>query len=442
MEMYLLLMALLLASMIGANTILEFLRSRNKVERSHGRTRSGILMKERGVRGSIPSAATHVELYDAELQMLKKMFHKLHNLDDFPDVADARMFLIHALDKTAASARTAKPSGILAIQDYSIGALSRFVEAAEHSTSSQWECYVESRKAGSPRELFCDRDEAQLWLKQKAPLKCVDGAWLGNIHKIDTPFHLRDITRNAWRILSEELGDGDLNKSHVKVYQKLLQDVGVDLPDAHSEDFIDPRHGLDHVATWRAAVVQLAISLFPQEFLPEALGFNLHFEMLTLETMKAMKELRELGIDETYFLLHICIDNSHSGHTAMAVRIITDYLEIISRCEGSDAVAPAWARVQAGFVLSETLDKADVWCKPHDSVYASSMDKNEIELLGMFKAKASASSKLHCACNMKLKGRSLVEWLDSISIQGDEHRSFLNALSSAKPWVIGGQHRK
>lgn len=97
------------------------------------------------------------------------------------------MFLINALDKTAASAKTAKPSRILDSQDYSLGALSRSVEDVEYATFSQWECYAESRKAGSPRELSCDQDGFQLCLKQKAPLKCVDRAWLKSIHNLDTP---------------------------------------------------------------------------------------------------------------------------------------------------------------------------------------------------------------------------------------------------------------
>jgi len=385
--------------------------------------------------------ATRAALDDRELSIMKEMFHRLHNLEDFPDVADVHMFLINALDKVLSSARTTKSCGILSIQEFSAEALNCFVEAEEHLTVSQWESYVESRKTGSPRELFRDRNEARHWLKQKAPLKCVDGAWLGNIHKVDTPFHLRDITRDAWRILSEELGDGDLKKSHVKIYQKLLKDVGVDLPDAHSKDFVDPRHGLDQVATWRAAVLQLAISLFPHELLPEALGFNLHFEMLTLETLKAMKELRELDIDETYFLLHVCIDNSHSGHTAIATRIITDYLELISRRDGSDAVAQAWTRIQAGYLLSERLGQADDWSNLYNHASSSSMNTIESKLAEIFRVKAQASHKLHCSCNTKLNGKSLVEWLDLIALDGDEQRAFLDALSSAKPWVIRGDSR-
>ncbi|TIA61013.1 hypothetical protein D6C76_10223 [Aureobasidium pullulans] len=425
----------------GAITILKFFRSRKTAVQSGWPICYSDSNSERGDKDiCTPLTITEVGFDDGELKTLKDIFYHLHNSEDFPEaVNDAWTFLVDALDHTLSLARTVETSNILSIQNFSAEALNEFLKAAERQTTSRWETYVKSRNAGSPRELFRDMVEARLWLKQKAPLKCVDGAWLGNIHRIDTPFHLRDITRNTWHILSEELGDGDLRKSHVKIYRKLLSDVGVDLPEAHSTDFIDPRHGLIEVATWRAAVAQLAISLLPHELLPEMLGFNLHFEMLTLETLKAMKELRELDIDETYFLLHVCIDNSDSGHTAMATRIVTDYLDLVSERHGPDAEAEAWTRIQAGYLLSEDLEKSVNWSEPRDSVRPSSMDTIESRLINIIRAKASASYKLHCSCNTKLNGKNLVDWLDPVALQsGTEQMAFLNALSNAKPWVIKG----
>jgi hypothetical protein len=101
---------------------------------------------------------------------------------------------------------------------------------------------------------------------------------------------------------------------------------------------------------------QLLISLFPHEFLPEILGFNLHYELLTMDTLKAARELPEFGISGYYFALHISIDNSDSGHTAMALETVVRYLEII-REQDPAMVLGVWKRVQAGYVLSSTSNE-------------------------------------------------------------------------------------
>jgi hypothetical protein len=106
---------------------------------------------------------------------------------------------------------------------------------------------------------------------------------------------------------------------------------------------------------WEAAVGQLLISLFPNEFLPEILGFNMHYELITMDTMRAAHELKSLGLDSYYFLIHIVIDNADSGHTAMATHTVTRYLDMIRENEGEKAVEQAWKRVQVGYALSQTL---------------------------------------------------------------------------------------
>jgi hypothetical protein len=52
----------------------------------------------------------------------------------------------------------------------------------------------------------------------------------------------------------------------------------------------------------------MQVSLFPQAFLREILGYNLHFEIMTLETLVAAKELREVGVNPDCFTLHVSID--------------------------------------------------------------------------------------------------------------------------------------
>ena len=85
-------------------------------------------------------------------------------------------------------------------------------------------------------------------MKQIAPVKYVDGAWLGYINKITLPFALRPVVKNSWQVLSEELGDGDLDKNHAQVYRELMKSVPLNLPAADTADFIQPRLGLNEPA--------------------------------------------------------------------------------------------------------------------------------------------------------------------------------------------------
>jgi len=102
--------------------------------------------------------------------------------------------------------------------------------------------------------------------KASHPPKYVDGAWLSHLNKSPTPFALRTITKNAWQILPEEYGDGDLDKHHAHLYSKLVQNVDATLPRGDTEDFIHPWQGLVDVSIWKAAVAQLLIYLFPHKF--------------------------------------------------------------------------------------------------------------------------------------------------------------------------------
>ena len=169
----------------------------------------------------------------------------------------------------------------------------------------------------------------------------MDGAWLGHINKITTPFAIRRATKDAWQVMSEELGDGDRLKNHVHVYRDLMKDIEPGFPEADTADFIHPKQQLNEICVWQAAVAQLLISLFPHEFLLEILGFNLHFEGLTLETMKAAKEVGEFGLNPYYFVLHISIDNADSGHTAVAMLAVAKYIEHVQQTQGRSSAHQA-----------------------------------------------------------------------------------------------------
>ena len=390
------------------------------------------------------SASARVETENARLQEMqfhKELYFKLQNLDQYPEILpQARDLLISMFSETLAEAVKRPKSGILSVEKYTREGLTRFIQSKDDQMIQRWEDYLTRRKTGAPKELFKDREEAKWWLKQVAPAKYVDGAWLGHINKITTPFALRRATKIAWQVLSEELGDGDVRKNHVYVFAELMKEIGSALPRGDMEDFIHPRHGLNEAAVWKAAVAQLLISLFPHEFLPEILGFNLHFEGLTLETLKAAKELEELKINAYYFFLHVTIDNADSGHTMMAMQAVIEYFEHLQTTQGTQAVEHAWRRFQTGFTLSDglpTTPKSPSMRKP--AVDSFPRTEHEAQVIKIILAKAAVSHKIHCSSRLKVGRQSLVEWLEPTALASKSRQmEFLDELSNLKPWVRKG----
>ncbi|KAL1854492.1 hypothetical protein Daus18300_011413 [Diaporthe australafricana] len=400
---------------------------------------------------------------DPELKKYKRLFHQLHNLEDNPNVlAEARdtLILFFAESLSGAIARP-KDDAIVSMEEFDAESLAAFLQRQDEKILTRLERYTTRRESGGSRELFQTPDEARRWLIQRAPSKLVDGAWLGYMHTTETPFALRPITKNAWQVMSEELGDGDLAKNHAAIYRKLLQGIGAGLPEASSEAFVrahdddnnnnnnnNTKNGSEDIEIWRSAVAQMLISLFPREFLPEILGFNLHFECLAWDTVRAARELREVRLDDYYFLLHISIDNSDSGHAAMASRVVVDYLRRVQSEQGDAALRRAWGGVQAGYLLSEsaTLERAP----PPEGSGGSSSSSSLVpfvgnafagELVRIFRAKAAVAARLHCASRVRIGPKKLAEWLDldqAVLDTAEGRAEFLSCLSTARPWVRVG----
>ncbi|KAJ5409131.1 hypothetical protein N7509_003014 [Penicillium cosmopolitanum] len=361
------------------------------------------------------------------------MYFKLHNLEDYTVFLPLARDTLLSLLAEALSWERKRPDSILSLKSYSLAALQAFIQKQDELVAEKWEQYIARRRSGGTRELFQTREESHDWIKQRAPLKLVDGAWLGHVHRVSTPYSKRHVTKDAWQVMSEEYGDGSLEMHHVHLYGQLLQQAGIHLPQPHSADFIHPRHAMGNTLVWKAAVSQLLISLFPHEFLPETLGYNMHFERLTLETMSAAKELEELNLSGYYFFLHISIDNSHSGHTAMAVNSVAKFLTHVESTEGPEAAEKAWRRVQAGYSLSSAHS-----CPEFTSPTTSGNEWNK-ELVEVFKAKAQSAGNVHCPSLVKVDGQTLSQWLaleNFSSIQSQER--FIAALAKMKPWIRPG----
>lgn len=392
-----------------------------------------------------PSVLQAASSVDPELERHKQLYYKLHHLENHPEILpECRELLLGLLSSTIADAAKEPHSGILTVEEFSRDKLNEFLKAKDVDVTNHWEEYLSRRKAGGSREMFNDKNEAKWWLKQAAPVKYVDGAWLGHINKISTPFKYRQITKNAWQVMSEELGDGDLAKNHVHVYRELMEDIDAGLPAADSEDFIHPRHGLTEARCWKAAIAQLTISLFPHDFLPEALGFNMAYESLPLHLLKTVKELRELRLNPYYFELHISIDNADSGHAAMAMAAVTNYIESIAEQEGEEAANIAWKRVQAGYILAEGLPTTPE--SPSLKVQAEEpfpRTDTEATLIEIFAAKSFVAHKIHCNSRLKIGRRSLVDWLEPNAFKDAQwQKEFVQDLSNCSPWVIKGDNGK
>ncbi|KAK3072337.1 hypothetical protein LTS18_014656, partial [Coniosporium uncinatum] len=162
------------------------------------------------------------------------------------------------------------------------------------------------------------------------------------------------------------------------------------------------------------------------------------YESLPLHLMKTVKELDELKIPSYYFVLHISIDNNDTGHSAMAMQAVVDYLEH-ARAEGEEAVEKAWKRVQVGFVLAEGLPTTPEMSPTKTAPYFNKEEQNVVQV---FKNKCSAY-KVHCNSRIKFGPKTLVEWLNPQRFQdADWQRAFLDTLSSRKPWVVKGRSDK
>ncbi|KAI8820294.1 uncharacterized protein EV422DRAFT_86350 [Fimicolochytrium jonesii] len=225
--------------------------------------------------------------------------------------------------------------------------------------------------------MFPSRAFAEWWLLQNAPTKLVDGAWLQHVVGSGTsapsssdshsPFppttttspqphhHHTQAKRTALPLYTtfiEELGDGILPQNHVTVYTLTLSSTSPSLPPAHSSTFAHTPTILTPAFT--RGCIQLALGQFSaHEFFPEALGYNLGYEQLPLHLLVTSWEFERMGLDATYFLLHVSIDNAANGHARLAVDAVRNYLEWVRTVSGVDVMNEHWQRIVAGFYLSE-----------------------------------------------------------------------------------------
>jgi hypothetical protein len=259
------------------------------------------------------------------------------------------------------------------------GQLERWLQTGLASTGMSYQDYLASRKSGAPRQYFRTRSHAMYFLRSVAPTKMVDGAWLYGLLSDSANPRLSNLIFTY----IEELGDGDPAKNHVLLYRRLMDSLGivdwVEQPDSH----------------YVQGALQLALAACTDTMLPEVIGFNLGYEQLPLHLLITAYELDELGIDPTYFSLHVTVDNAAGGHARRALR------SVMSTCPAIADSGAFWRKLEDGYRMSA------VGWSTTDAI--ASFDSHA-EFLRIVQHRAFEGKTVH-SDYCRIEGKTVNEWL-------------------------------
>lgn len=308
----------------------------------------------------------------------RELFHYLMNFDAYPDVAPAvarhiqghltqtRQTLLSSQDprtqqllrggfsrdKLVAYLKQNYDTTCLEFEKYDKAWQERLSLQQQKRKNSSHQESSERRPALMVNEMLPTREFAEYFVRQSAPTKLVDGSWLQNVCKSSTNPNLRRILTPLFTIYAEELGEGNTCMNHVNLYRKMLESTGIFLPDTASREFISSESDLLDTA-FTAPCIQLGLAVFPEQLLPEIIGFNMGYEELPLHILITTHELRHLGIDPYYFQLHVVIDNASSGHAKVAQDVAINYLKWIKDHQGIQCMEEMYLRILTGYFLND-----------------------------------------------------------------------------------------
>jgi hypothetical protein len=208
-------------------------------------------------------------------------------------------------------------------------------------------------------------DDVRGNLLQQAPSKLIDGFWLARVAKIDRnqlSKNLHSVKEDTidravdtlYEIYDEEDGEGDIEKNHVHIYEKLLQQAKIELPPNTSREFaFDGRIKDD---AFFSPCLQLSMALLQDELFPEICGFTLNFEEMPLSLLLMRDALKQHDLNDYYYLLHITIDNPCSGHCFKARQILELFMEPYSVAPGVFSTDnDIWKRLYSGYILASFM---------------------------------------------------------------------------------------
>lgn len=271
----------------------------------------------------------------------RTLFFRLVNIENFPNTL-------------AVAAEHVRRNLAAAEVLFTHGAGGRYTDASYFDYTPQalyqrgervyWEKLVDPYR---PLAEVPDRDEVIFTQCTYALGYLIDGAWL---HKLgNTGRFERDSDRMLWAIYGDEMGHGDLVKNHLTLTHRMLNSLGVQLPHIRTEAFLDQADLPDDL--YGFSLHQLAMSLLPDTFYNELLGYNYAIEMFGSGELRLheMQKLRHHGFDICYEQAHLTIDNFSAGHTRQAADIIVSYLDGVRRAAGEDVVQQEWRRIWRGY---------------------------------------------------------------------------------------------
>ncbi|MDB6143469.1 MAG: hypothetical protein JWP80_2513 [Pseudomonas sp.] len=268
----------------------------------------------------------------------RTLYFRLLNSERYPDARhDANEFATTWLARSAVGLH--KDDQAIAFTEYSHQQLRQWFE---ERARNQARAYV-----GPDATMEKTREEVIAEAIQLCPMILIDGAWLqkwGNAGLVDTQLGML-----LFKIFSDELGNGDTQLNHPNIYRQLMAQMDVELPEFRSREFSQwdgfSDESFDVPAFW------LSLSQFPRRFLPETLGLNLAMELSGVggAYRTAHDELRHYGFSTLFVDLHNTIDNASTGHCALALDAIEQYMDEVVQSGDATRVAERWERIWIGF---------------------------------------------------------------------------------------------
>lgn len=242
---------------------------------------------------------------------------------------------------------------------YSINKTDRSLPNSWSSGSLRaWLLDVHDKRACEFEQHRCDalpnREAVIEQTLQLAPLTLIDGAWLQGFTDVSVAS-----TRVGFPLFNtywDELGNGEYEINHPKIYRDVLRAMGIELPPTGSRAFaFDERF---HEKSFRLAVYWLCLGKLPVTFRPEILGMNLAMELSGVggSYRTAQRFLKRYGFPTVFVDVHNTIDNVSTGHSAWAADAIDAHMQTVWDYTDPEV---EWDRVRTGYESLSPIVKRD-----------------------------------------------------------------------------------
>lgn len=294
----------------------------------------------------------------AELPRNRELFYRLVNIERFANHLDIIKEQVY---------KRLKESKAL----FSIGEEGRYTDASYFVYSRE---ALEKRceeiywtKLVQPYEKITnipDRETVIFGQKLMALGSLIDGAWS---HKFGgTLRYYRSSDEIMLSIYADEMGKGDIEKNHITLIQRVLKSMDIELPHIRDREFCKQDELPD---SYEFSLHQLSMSLFPDTFYEELLGYNLGIEMFGLGEMRMheIQKLRHYGFDAVYEKAHLTIDNFSAGHSRQSINLIHNYLDEISTLLSKDELQLRWNKIWNGYASFALFLETNLAKKHHEN---------------------------------------------------------------------------